>query len=159
MLILHYPRLFAMPFEENQVNFFKTTYFSTAQTIWSWPSVVRATRCFLTFLGLPMHRENNYVQKCSNFTLRMTIGHAIQRKTREFFEDDLFLGGSNYLVLAFHSRCDKVFFNGLGFPMHRQNNLVQKCSNFTLHTTICHSVRRKTRAFFEDELFLCGSYY
>ena len=114
IIFLHHLRLLVTPFEDKLVNFLKMTYFLAIQTIRFLPSNVHVTLCFLFVFHLPLHHYSNKVQKCTNFTPRMTIRHAIRRKTREFFKDDLFLDDSNYQVLAFHSPLNMVFFYRFG---------------------------------------------
>ena len=108
VLISQYARLFVTPFQGKLANFFMTTYFSTTQTIWFWPSE-SARQDFLTILGHPMHQENYQVQKCYNFSQHTTISHIVRRKTREFFKMTYFSTVQTIFFWPFLVRATIIF--------------------------------------------------
>jgi hypothetical protein len=61
------------------------------------------------------------------------------------------------LVFAIRNLPDKAFLTVLGLSMHQENNKVIKRPNFCLRINIRHTVRRKTREFYEDDQFIDNS--
>ena len=140
VLLLHYAQLFVTPFDKKLLNVVRMTVFLAIQAIRFCPSELRATRFFFTVLGLPINQKHNLLQKVLILQDARLFVTSFEEKCMKYYEDDAFLGGSNYFVLALLSQCNKMFFTVLSLPMHREHNLVQKCSNFTLRMTIRHSV-------------------